>query len=142
MTDIQCPSCGAPIQVPENKPASWWKVGCLLAVLAVAFVVAVIGFLAAIAVPSFVRAHERSQRNACFKNIRGIDSAKENAVYRNRYKEGDTVSEQEISKYIRPAFSNLVCPKGGVYTINPIGQPAECSVHGLPDPPHNCRETK
>ena len=38
-------------------------------------VVAIIGLLAAIAIPNFVRARTQSQKNACINNLRQIDGA-------------------------------------------------------------------
>ena len=38
-------------------------------------VVAIIGLLAAIAIPNFVRARTQSQKNACVNNLRQIDAA-------------------------------------------------------------------
>ena len=38
-------------------------------------VVAIIGLLAAIAIPNFVRARTQSQMNACINNLRQIDGA-------------------------------------------------------------------
>ncbi|MFC1461755.1 type IV pilin protein, partial [Verrucomicrobiota bacterium] len=40
-------------------------------------VVAIIGLLAAIAIPSFMRARTRSQQNACINNLRQIEAGKE-----------------------------------------------------------------
>jgi len=40
-------------------------------------VVAIIGLLAAIAIPNFVRARTTSQQNACINNLRLIDSSKQ-----------------------------------------------------------------
>ena len=40
-------------------------------------VVAVIGLLAAIAIPNFVQASKASQTNACINNLRQIDMAKQ-----------------------------------------------------------------
>ena len=40
-------------------------------------VVAIIGLLAAIAIPNFVRARTTSQQNACINNLRQIDGAKQ-----------------------------------------------------------------
>jgi prepilin-type N-terminal cleavage/methylation domain-containing protein len=40
-------------------------------------VVAIIGLLAAIAIPNFVRARSTSQQNACINNLRLIDAAKQ-----------------------------------------------------------------
>ena len=38
-------------------------------------VVAIIGLLAAIAIPNFIRARTTSQKNACINNLRQIDDA-------------------------------------------------------------------
>ena len=38
-------------------------------------VVAIIGLLAAIAIPSFMKARSTAQKNACIENLRQIDSA-------------------------------------------------------------------
>src|ERR1700743_685526 len=40
-------------------------------------VVAIIGLLAAIAIPNFVKARQTSQTNACINNLRIIDAAKQ-----------------------------------------------------------------
>src|SRR5262245_35725598 len=40
-------------------------------------VVAIIGLLAAIAIPNFVRARTTSQQNACINNLRQVDGAKQ-----------------------------------------------------------------
>src|SRR5512141_2520515 len=40
-------------------------------------VVAIIGLLAAIAIPNFVRARTTAQQNACINNLRQIDGAKQ-----------------------------------------------------------------
>ncbi|HEX7631870.1 MAG TPA: prepilin-type N-terminal cleavage/methylation domain-containing protein, partial [Lacunisphaera sp.] len=39
-------------------------------------VVAIIGLLAAIAIPNFVKARQTAQTNACINNLRIIDAAK------------------------------------------------------------------
>lgn len=40
-------------------------------------VVAIIGLLAAIAIPSFLKARESARRTACINNLRNIDAAKD-----------------------------------------------------------------
>ena len=40
-------------------------------------VVAIIGLLAAIAIPNFVKARETARRNTCINNLRLIDGAKQ-----------------------------------------------------------------
>ena len=48
-------------------------------------VVAIIGLLASIAIPNFVKARETSQMNACINNLRMIDSGKEQATLAERW---------------------------------------------------------
>ena len=54
-------------------------------------VVAIIGLLAAIAIPSFIKARESSQTNACINNLRQIDAAKEQWALANKKVTGDAV---------------------------------------------------
>lgn len=130
---VACPSCGHPIKpVPASakKTGLWWGLGCLLAVLAAFIVIAIMGMLAAIAIPSFVRARDTSQLHGCISKMRMIDAAKTSAALKYNYKNGDTILEQQVSEYLTNGFSRLACPKGGRYTINPVGQEPECSAHG------------
>jgi competence protein ComGC len=46
----------------------------------------VIGLMAAIAIPNFVKAREAAQRTACRANIRSIESAKEVWALENKKK--------------------------------------------------------
>ncbi|HOF72374.1 MAG TPA: type II secretion system protein, partial [Verrucomicrobiota bacterium] len=47
-------------------------------------VVAIIGLLAAIAIPNFVRARTQSQKNACINNLRQIDGAAQQLALENK----------------------------------------------------------
>ncbi len=134
MAVVKCPACGNPITIPDKKTGLWWGLGCLLAVPAVMTVIAVVGLLAAIAIPSFVKARDTAQRNACVNNLRLLESAKESAARQHSYQAGNSVPEQEVAEFLKNNPAGLVCPKGGHYTLNPAGQAPECSVHGpLPD---------
>lgn len=130
MAVVKCPSCGHPVTVPDKKTGLWWGLGCLIAVPALLTVVAVVGLLAAIAIPSFMKARESSQRNACLNNLSRIESAKKSAALEHNYKAGDPIPEQAVAPFLKNGCAGLVCPRGGHYTINPLGQEPECSVHG------------
>jgi predicted Zn finger-like uncharacterized protein len=133
MAVIKCPSCGTEINVAEKKSGvSGWVVGCLVAVCAIPVVVAIIGILAAIAIPNFVKSREMSQRNACVANMRMIGEAKAQVEAEKSYAPGDVISEQEVSQKLPKGLAGLICHKGGRYTINPAGKEAACSVHGTP----------
>ena len=88
-------------------------------------VVAIIGLLAAIAIPNFVKAREKAQTNTCIANLKQLDGAKESWALENKKKTGDT-----------PAMTDLVpdyvkvepkCPGGSAaYTVNAIGTAPAC----------------
>lgn len=92
--------------------------------------VASIALLVIATIPVTVNARGTAQRNACMNNMRMLDSAKEQAALEHNYRDGATVPESEVSEYLKKGFSGLVCPKGGRYTINPLGQDPACSEHG------------
>jgi prepilin-type N-terminal cleavage/methylation domain-containing protein len=55
-------------------------------------VVAIIGLLAAIAIPNFVKARSTSQANACINNLRQIDAAAQQFALEARKKTGSSIS--------------------------------------------------
>ena len=91
--------------------------------------VAPVGIMAAIAIPSFVKARASAQRNACINNLRQIDAAKEQWTLEQGKSDGDHVDPIGIAEYIK---GNRLpqCPKGGIYSINPVGAKPECSIPG------------
>lgn len=92
-------------------------------------VVAIIGLLAAIAVPNFLKARNAAQKNACVKNLSQIIAAKENWAFENKKTEGASTagSETAIDAFFRGS-SAPICPGGGAYTYGPIGSAPTCSL--------------
>ncbi len=91
-------------------------------------VVAIIGLLAVIAVPNFIRSRDTAQQNACINNMRQIHYAKENWGIENGMTGTDTPSSADVALYVRGGFP--ACPAGGTYTINNIDTSPSCSIHG------------
>ncbi len=91
--------------------------------------VAPAGLLAAIAIPSFVKARSTAQHNSCINNLRMIDAAKEQWALAERKNEGDPADIPSISEYLKGG-TLPVCPQGGDYKVNPIGTNPECSLPG------------
>ena len=120
-------------------------------------VVAIIGLLAAIAIPSFMRARTTSQKNACINNLRQIEAGKDQYALENGYTNLQSIGTDTV------AFSNLVsagtsggyiknyptCPATNFttkdlaasvasYSVNAIGTNATCKIlpgasnHALP----------
>lgn len=91
-------------------------------------VVAIIGLLAVVAIPSFVRARDAAQVSACFDNLRQVDFAKEQYGMENNKSDGAAVSASDIDLYIKKGFNGIEEPAGGSYLINVLGIDPECTV--------------
>jgi type II secretory pathway pseudopilin PulG len=83
-------------------------------------VVAIIGMLAAIAIPNFVRARTTSQQNACINNLRLIDSSKQQWALEQRKQNGDIPQGSDLQPYLgRGAAGELPsCPVDTTYTFS------------------------
>ena len=92
-------------------------------------VVAIIGLLAAIAIPSFVKARNTSRQNACINHLRQIDSAKEQWAMQNNISASTAVTTVDVNSFIKGG-TNPVCPAGGNYAYNVIDSDPTCSITG------------
>lgn len=92
----------------------------------VMMVVAVIGLMACIAIPSYQMAREKSRENVCFTNQRNIEAAKEQWALETGHAEGDAVAWADILPYLR---NQPVCPAGGIYTLENVGTGCYCAIH-------------
>jgi prepilin-type N-terminal cleavage/methylation domain-containing protein len=88
-------------------------------------VVAIIGLLAAIAIPSFMKARTTSQKNACINNLRQMESAKEQWALETRQMQGATADTTLCNEYLK---TSPTCPAGGTYAYLTIGTNASCTV--------------
>ena len=92
-------------------------------------VVAIIGLLAAIAVPNFAQARANARKGSCINNLRLIDAAKEQYALENNLEEGDTVGDDNVSPYLKGSVMP-VCPGAGTYDLEAVGTPPTCSIDG------------
>ena len=101
-------------------------------------VVAIIGLLAAIAIPNFVRARTTSQKNACINNLRQIDGAVQQWALESKAGSAATVSFGKIQTYLK---NSVICPSGGTtfadsYTLVDVSTKPVCkkvaATHVLP----------
>jgi len=93
-------------------------------------VVAIIGLLAAIAIPSFMKARTQSQTNACINNLRQIEAAKEQWALEKRKQQGVTIVTTEVMEYLKNPSSSTNCPAGGTVDYKQIGTNATCNSAG------------
>lgn len=93
-------------------------------------VVAIIGLLAAIAIPSFMKARTTSQTNACINNLRQIESGKEQWALERRKGTGIQVVTTEVMEFIKNPSSTTNCPSGGTVVFGYVGTNATCDITG------------
>jgi prepilin-type N-terminal cleavage/methylation domain-containing protein len=113
-------------------------------------VVAIIGLLAAIAIPNFVKARATSQQNACINNMRQISAAVNEWALETGQVSGSanaagvltsgSAPETDLSPYIQLNSNSLIppCPAGGSYTVGDVGALPQvtCSLSTLSSEPH------
>jgi prepilin-type N-terminal cleavage/methylation domain-containing protein len=109
-------------------------------------VVAIIGLLAAIAIPNFVKARTTSQQNACINNLRLIDAAKQQWALEQRQQSTSSPnsSGSDLQPYLGRGLTGElpscpVDPANGFttsYTVNEVGISPQCKIltatHVLP----------
>jgi prepilin-type N-terminal cleavage/methylation domain-containing protein len=111
------------MQLKNNRKAGFTLVEIMI-------VVAIIGLLAAIAIPNFIKARQSSQTNACINNLRQIEGAKATWALENKKTGSATPTATDLygtDKYIR---ETPACPAGGTYTIAAIDTKATCNITG------------
>ena len=113
-------------------------------------VVAIIGLLAAIAIPSFMRARLTSQQNACINNMRQVEAAKDQFALENGLTNNAPITGADDTArftalvgagtgYIKtypycpgatsPASPNVAASVYS-YTVNPVGSNCACDNNG------------
>jgi len=102
-------------------------------------VVAIVGLLAAIAIPNFVRARKSSLTNACINNLRQIDGAKQQWALETGKKSADSPSSTDIQPYLGrgddgslgKVYCPLIHPSSPMagYTVNAVGTPPSCNQY-------------
>ena len=91
-------------------------------------VVAIIGILAAIAIPGFRGAIATSQKRACALNRKQIDGAKMRWALENKQPVTAEPTDMDLFGPASYIDHKPECPASGTYAINPIEKPCACSV--------------
>jgi prepilin-type N-terminal cleavage/methylation domain-containing protein len=106
-------------------------------------VVAIIGLLAAIAIPNFIKARETARKNTCINNLRLIDGAIQQWALENGKNSTDPVSSAALHSYLGRGGSGYLnqvggvkCPSSGTYHVVNVNNKPTCDAtvggHVLP----------
>ena len=104
-------------------------------------VVAIIGLLAVIAIPNFLKARATSQQKTCISNLRVIDAAINQWALETGQTSGSSIGNVDVvSSYFRLNANNSIpsCPASGTYLTGSVGVSPQvsCSLNALPGSPH------
>jgi len=95
-------------------------------------VIAIIGLLAAIAIPNFIKARSTAQKNSCIANLRTIDSTVQTWALENKKQSTDTyaLTDTTLLSYFKGSNAPY-CPGGGNYTSGAtVSSVPTCSLSG------------
>ena len=96
-------------------------------------VVAIIGLLAAIAIPNFVKARAKTQSTTCINNLRQIEAGCQQFAIANNLGPGQTINyPTDVATYVKLTTAGLIppCPARGTYSLLPVGAnpQSQCSL--------------
>jgi general secretion pathway protein G len=91
-------------------------------------VVAIIGLLAAVAIPNLVKARKTAQKQACIGNLKSIDGAKTTWALEMKKTDSDVPTDADIFGPGKNIEKKPDCPAGGTYELRSVGEKPTCSI--------------
>ena len=91
-------------------------------------VVAMIGLLAAIAIPNFVKAREKAQQTVCIANLKAIDGVKGTWALETKRSNTDTPVDADLFGAVSYMRDKPNCPASGTYSLNQVDVKPACSI--------------
>ncbi len=106
--------------------------------LEIMIIVSIIGLLAAISIPNFIKARSISERNVCINNLRQVSAAIQQYALEMKKSPSSAVNLDDLVPYLK---GPVVCPSGGKtlidsYSVTIVGAEPTClqspQTHLLP----------
>ncbi len=94
-------------------------------------VVLIIGLLAAIAIPGFMKARTEARAQTCANNCRLYEAAVEQELMKGN----DTVTPDTVDVEYFKGNEYPACPDGGTYSYTAANSTVSCSFHGAAEEP-------
>ena len=91
-------------------------------------VVAIIGVLAAVSIPSLVGARKKAQQRACMATLQTINGVKAQWALDMKKGDADVPTDDDLFGPGKYVDSKPSCPANGTYDIRSVGEKPICSV--------------
>ena len=111
------------MQIKTNRKSGFTLVEIMI-------VVAIIGLLAAIAIPNFVKARTTAQQNACIANLKQVSGAIEQWALETKAAPNAAVAITDVCGSGKHISVEPKCPAGGnaSYVVSAVDVPVACPV--------------
>jgi prepilin-type N-terminal cleavage/methylation domain-containing protein len=131
----------SPAPLLAHEPGSAWNVEVEVlmsrrprgfTLIEITIAVLVVGILAAIALPNYMRARANSRIASCLSNLKRIEDAKEMWAAENRAGATATPTKAQLLGDATTGFMRSwpSCPENGTYAINDMTTRPTCTVAG------------
>lgn len=91
-------------------------------------VVAIIGLLAAVAIPNLVKARKQAAKTACIANLKTIEGAKTVWALEMKKGDADVPTDNDLFGPNNNIKDKPVCPAGGTYDLKAVSERPTCTV--------------
>ena len=91
-------------------------------------VVAIIGLLAAVAIPNLVKNRKQAQVRACQANLKTMEFAITQWALDKRKADDASVTLEDLAAYLNDGVPK--CPSGGEYSVTIVAEAPECTIEG------------
>ena len=91
-------------------------------------VVAIIGLLAAVAIPNLVKARKSAQKTACINNLKTIEGAKAVWALEMKKNDADVPTDNDLFGADKNIKDKPSCPAGGTYDLKAVSEKPTCTV--------------
>jgi prepilin-type N-terminal cleavage/methylation domain-containing protein len=93
-------------------------------------VVSIIGLLAAISVPNFLKSRSTSQRTTCINNLRQVSAAIQQWALEAKKDVNSVVTANDVLPYMK---ASVICPAGGTsftdsYNVTTVAEDPTCKL--------------
>ena len=103
-------------------------------------VIAIIGLIAAIAIPNFIQARSQSQATMCTQWLERINGAKIQVAFAENLPDTDTPTDAQLLVYLDNGGGTItsiegstdLCPAGGTYAVSDIQTDPACTLAAAP----------